>query len=369
MFSIDRAAFDENSAFRKRILDYGSLFDKLHVVIYTKPGFIEIDLGARVHIVPTNSSIKFLALRDMYRVGAHILKADTADWVITSQEEFTGAVCAFLKWRYGVPWQAQIHSDVFSSYFRKFSAKNALRVFIALRLVRYATRIRVVGERMRIAIERIGVRTPVDVLPIFVYTARFREIAEMRAQCSSGSFDFIFLMVSRLAPEKNIPMAIRAFAEIVKQFPKTTLRIVGDGPLRGELEKLSVSLNLGSRIQFEGWQKVIDGYLKAADCFLSTSWYEGYGMNVVEAMAAGLPVITTDVGVTGDLIENGKTGLVVAPGDENAFRTALIEIMSQEQLRAALGTAASLRVNNLPSYQEYLKLFHTGLALCLQNKN
>lgn len=366
MLSTDKSVFDEHSSFRSRIADYAKLFDELYVVVATSGGYAEVNFSEQVRIIPTNSQVKISTFTNFYKIAADIFKRDKTNFVITSQEEFGGFVCALLKWRYGVPWQAQIHSDIFSPYFKKFSYKNAIRSFIAARTLSYATRIRVVSKRIKKSIERRGIQTSVDILPIFVDVRQMQEIAENRIFTESG-FDFVFLIVSRLAPEKNIAFAIAVFAEVVKRYPQTTLRIVGDGPMRSSLETLAASLKLGPHVQFEGWQKNIIGYLKAADCFLGTSWYEGYGLSLVEAMAARLPIITTDVGIAGDLIVNNESGIVVSQGDAAAFFDAMIQIRSNssQDFREKLGSGAYERVNQISSYKDYLAEYYNTLAQCL----
>ncbi|MEK7576468.1 MAG: glycosyltransferase family 4 protein [Patescibacteria group bacterium] len=370
MFSTDQSAFNEGSSFRARIIDYAGLFDELYVVVATSFEYGSIDLSERAHIISSHSKIKIFAYFGFYRIASNILKKDSDAFVVTSQEEFSGLVCALLKTRYRVPWQAQVHSDIFSPYFKKFSFKNVIRVFIASIILSYATRIRVVSKRIKLSIEQRGIRNPVDVLPIFIDVEALRKIADTRTFGESG-FDFVFLILSRLMPEKNVTLAIEIFSEVIKKYPQTTLRIVGDGPLRAQLELRAASYKLGAHVQFEGWQKNISGYLKTADCFLSTSWYEGYGMSIVEAMAAKLPIIMTDVGVAGDLVVDNESGLVVPPGNGEALLEAMIRIRSKsnEELRERLGTVAYGRTQGILSRQEYLEKFQNNVMQCHQNKS
>jgi len=99
-------------------------------------------------------------------------------------------------------------------------------------------------------------------------------------------------MVSRLEKEKNIPLAISAMKDMTKKYPKIGLVIVGSGS-----EKKNLKLN--NNVVLDGWRdkETIYSYYKSADLLLVTSDYEGYGLTIIEALASGLPVLSTDVGI------------------------------------------------------------------------
>ena len=112
-------------------------------------------------------------------------------------------------------------------------------------------------------------------------------------------FDKIILMASRLTKEKNIGLAIEAMREIVKARPRTGLIVVGSGPEEKKIKFLTSYFSLSENIVFEPQlnQETLYSYYKTCDLFLLTSWYEGYGMTLIEAQAAGGKIISTDVGV------------------------------------------------------------------------
>ena len=100
-------------------------------------------------------------------------------------------------------------------------------------------------------------------------------------------------------------------AELIKKYPNTELWIVGDGLERKKLELEIAKYKLENSVKLFGWQNNPDEFYSQADAFLLTSNYEGWGMVVIEAADYGLPIIMTDVGCAGELIENEKSGLVV----------------------------------------------------------
>lgn len=104
-------------------------------------------------------------------------------------------------------------------------------------------------------------------------------------------------MASRLTREKNIELALRAFALARKSVLEAGLVVVGDGDEKKRLLNVVRSLGISKAVIFEPWTDDLASYYKTADVFLNTSLYEGYGRTLVEARTAGIPVISTDVGV------------------------------------------------------------------------
>jgi 1,2-diacylglycerol 3-alpha-glucosyltransferase len=110
-------------------------------------------------------------------------------------------------------------------------------------------------------------------------------------------------MASRIEPEKNIELAIEAFKEVVEKIPKTGLVIVGSGSQISKLKLLISKRELSDSVVFESWAspETLYSYYKTADIFLVTSFFEGYGMTLVEAHAAGRKIVSTDVGVAKEI--------------------------------------------------------------------
>lgn len=135
--------------------------------------------------------------------------------------------------------------------------------------------------------------------------------------------------VGRLVREKNYPLLIRAVAGI----PDAKLVLVGDGPLRGELTGAQL---LGARAD-------IPELLADFDVFVLSSSTEGMSIALLEAMAAGCPIVVTAVGGNPELIQNEVTGLVVPPDDETALRVAIERLLNDRTLAGRLGSAAQAR--------------------------
>ena len=130
----------------------------------------------------------------------------------------------------------------------------------------------------------------------------------------------IVLACGRLSPDKNYPFLLRAFARM--KHPNTRLVILGEGPERGAIEAEIARLNLQDRVSLPGYTDAAPWY-EEASCFAITSTREAFGLVVVEALAAGLPVVATTSGGPDEILQNGRWGRVVAQGDETGFAAAL----------------------------------------------
>jgi glycosyltransferase involved in cell wall biosynthesis len=145
------------------------------------------------------------------------------------------------------------------------------------------------------------------------------------------------LMVGRLAPPKRPDLALRALALLRRTRPEAELHVVGDGTLRPEAERLAGELGLGEAVRFLGTRADLPELLAESDCLLLASDYEGFPLVVIEAMAAAVPVVATDVGGIHELIEHGRTGFVAAAGDAAALAGALEVVFADPQQARRLG--------------------------------
>lgn len=167
-------------------------------------------------------------------------------------------------------------------------------------------------------------------------------------------FNKTILIVSRLSHEKNIYLVIRALARLGAAFSQTGLVIVGDGPQKQALVQAVKKYGLTDRVIFEGWQDNLATYFRSADLFVLSSDYEGWGLTVVEAMAAGCPVAMTDVGCAGELVINRQNGLISPVKDEIALSKTMAEILQDEKLAQDLKQRALQTISFLPGKEAYL---------------
>lgn len=157
---------------------------------------------------------------------------------------------------------------------------------------------------------------------------------------SPGS-TFTIGTAARLEPVKNLAGLLRAFSQL--KSANCVLQIAGDGSERATLESRTRELGIADRVQFLGWRADIDSLLQQWDCFVLPSVEEGFGISVLEAMAAGLPVIATSVGGMREIVTNGQDGLLVPANDDGALADAMRRLISDPTLRSRLGANARKR--------------------------
>jgi len=137
---------------------------------------------------------------------------------------------------------------------------------------------------------------------------------------------------ARLSKQKGITYLLQAMSSILKELPDLTLVIVGQGECRGELEDESKKLGLEQSVIFTGPRLDMPEVLKAFDLFVLPSLFEGLPMVLLEAMAAGCPIVATDVGGNHTAISNGVNGSLVEAADSEAFAKEVIKVLSDKEL-------------------------------------
>jgi glycosyltransferase involved in cell wall biosynthesis len=167
--------------------------------------------------------------------------------------------------------------------------------------------------------------------------------------------------VARHHPVKDQPTLLRGFALVAPELPGVDLLMVGDGPLRGELEALAVELRVPDRVKFLGIRTDIPELMRAADAFALTSLSEAASLTLLEAMASGLPALVTNVGGNPELVRHEREGLLFPRGDVNGCAGAIRRVFRDPELAVRLGTAGRERA--VERYQldrtveEYYRLY------------
>lgn len=188
-------------------------------------------------------------------------------------------------------------------------------------------------------------------MPNPVDTGLFRpgeaaEVEKLRARYGVPPQAVAAVYVGRLAPEKGLRPLIRGFAAASRTSPHAYLLVVGDGPMRGDLEALAADSGLGpDKIRFAGRVPVdeVPDALRATDVFALTSPSEGFSCALLEAMSAGLPSVVSAIPANLQLIDEGVQGLTVAWDDEAAIGTAFTRLFHDADLRRTMGRAARAR--------------------------
>ena len=161
---------------------------------------------------------------------------------------------------------------------------------------------------------------------------------------------------------------MEAFAELIRPAVRARLVLIGDGPQQKMLEQRVVELGLEQQVSLTGFQKQISPWLAITDCFVLPSLTEGTPMALLEAMAAGAPIIATGVGGVPDVITNGVNGLLVPCANVEALRNGMSHIIAHPELREKYSRAARRTVESRYSVQPWCqKILQIYKDLCLPN--
>ncbi|MDQ0285987.1 glycosyltransferase involved in cell wall biosynthesis [Desulfofundulus luciae] len=238
------------------------------------------------------------------------------------------------------------HNSIFYEFWPPW--KKAAFAFGERLLARYTHRILTVSEALRQELlirERLH---PDRVVTIHngIDPAPFRREVDRRAVLRSLGLPPLGRLVgtiARLAPQKGVSYFLQAAAILCRDY-QVNFVVVGDGPLRMVLEEEGRALGLGGRLFFTGERRDIPQILAAMDVFVLPSITEGLPLTILEAMAAGKPVVATQVGGLPEVVVDGETGFLVPPRDPQALARALAQLLLERQKAEEMGQKGRQRV-------------------------
>ncbi|MCC7117867.1 MAG: glycosyltransferase [Anaerolineales bacterium] len=193
-------------------------------------------------------------------------------------------------------------------------------------------------------------------------------VNQTKARKAAGLKDgeIFIVAVGRLVTEKAHEILIQALPLVLKEYPQVRLGILGEGPLRGQLEKQIEALRLTQAVYLFGTQDAVEDYLAIAEIFVLPSRAEGLPIALLEAMSAGLPVVATALKGMSDVIEHGRTGLLTPPEDSQALAEAILQLLRDPAYARQLGAQAKKQVVENYSRAEMAEQYLTLMKKYLQ---
>lgn len=187
---------------------------------------------------------------------------------------------------------------------------------------------------MRKVLRDFGVETHVEVVPNGVDLTLFYCSVESvdRVSMGFGENDIVLVYSGRLGPEKNLPFLLRAFAGTAKTYDNVCLLVVGGGPELDNLQDRVQHMGITDRVHFTGMvpYEEMPRYLATADAFVTASVSEVHPLSVIEAFAAGLPVLGIQSPGVGDIVEDGVTGIIAPEDDLAVFTAKMVRLVTSE---------------------------------------
>lgn len=296
------------------------------------------DLGREIRPLNDMRTVRHL-MRIMRRERPHIVHTHTA------KAGALGRVAAVLA---GVPIIVHtFHGHVLRGYFSP--AKTAVYRGIERTLAWRTDRLLTVTDLVGRELQELGVGRPeqyrtlplgFDLAPLL---AAERRRGELRAELGVGDAPLIGI-VARLVPIKAHEVFLAMAARVRQGVPGAVFLIVGDGELRGALEQRVDELGLRAAVRFLGWRADIDRLYADIDVVALTSRNEGSPVALIEAMAAGVPVVSTEVGGVADVVQHGVSGLLARMDDDATLAQHVLTLLADRDAGRRLGQAGRARV-------------------------
>jgi glycosyltransferase involved in cell wall biosynthesis len=343
--SNDPAIFDSRSEVRARMRVYAKTIGELHILSAAGAETQE-QQDENLFLYPSHASrifrIRTLAKRARELIVEHGIE------VVSAQDPFEHGLAA-LKAVTGTSAKLhiQVHTDFLSPWFVRsgnwrsprvrMPLLNRYRRRVADRVLPKASGIRVVSERIKKSLQnRYGSHI---VEPVVIPVPVDANVPE-RVLLPPHPFTFSLIAVGRLEPEKRIEDVLAALKLVVDKYPVAGLFVVGEGSERARLEHMIHVLGLSKHVIFLGQRADARGLMRSANAFIQASAYEGYGRTLVEAALAQVPIITTDVGIVGEVFKGYESVLATPVADPTALSLSIVGFMEDNDVRQELPVRA-----------------------------
>jgi glycosyltransferase involved in cell wall biosynthesis len=193
-------------------------------------------------------------------------------------------------------------------------------------------------------------KVPIEKLRVIPYGADLRavdsvgaeRVSELRQQLGFRPDDVVIGSVGRLVEQKDYPTQLHALALAAARVANLRMAIAGDGPLRSTLEQLARQLAIADRVRFLGHQDDVPALLRSVDLFALSSKFEPFGVALLEAKAAGLPIVATAVNEIPEIVADGESGLLTSPGNATSMAALFGKLAQDRDYRRRLGERARI---------------------------
>lgn len=306
--------------------------------------------GVRWRILPRLGR-RINPIKDLIVLGqlAALFRRERPDVVHTHTSK-AGVLGRLAAWLAGVPVVVHTpHGHVFYGHFGRLASRAFL--WIERLFARRTTWLIALteAEREEHLARGVGCADRFAVVPSGIDLARFRDAggkAGRRPQVVDCPSEAIVVgSVGWLTPVKGHRVLLEAVAKLRRRWRRVHVVIVGSGPLRDDLARLAQAHGMADAVHFLGARSDVPDCLAAMDIYVQPSLNEGMGRALIEAMAAGRPVVASRTGGIPAIVDDRKTGLLVPPGDPGALAAAIGELIEHPELAQALGQAARERID------------------------
>lgn len=327
-----------------RARDNAIAIGELHVLLTASVPENRDEGSLRIHAIKQGL---FSPYTSLIKAARKIVREHNIE-VIWSQDPFElGLMASRVAQEFSLPFYVNVYTDFLSPWYSTMTGMlrsthvrvphgNVKRVQLAGRILPKAAGIRVMSVRVKQSlVQKYGtsIKEP-EVIPVSIHMSP--------PEPSPFPFTFPFSLVAagRLDAGRRVVDIIDALALIKDQYPGAGLFVIGDGPERKHLERHAAHKKLSERVIFLGDRLDTWGLMRSASVFVQASAHEGYGRRLLQAALARIPIITTDVGIVGEVFKGYDDVLAMPPGDPSALSVHIAGLMEDGQARQLLALNA-----------------------------
>jgi len=338
VIGLEKGLFTAGNPARERIVRQMAEcgLERATILVFARVPFDE-EIAPGIRVISTDSSTRLLYVTDALRI-VWSLRKEGFDVVSSQDPVETGLVASLAAHLYGSALAVQDHGYYFhGNYYRKESFLNYFRYWFARWAVKRADAVRVVSLRTERALISLGIAkekmvrfavSPTHNVERITNNITIDDAMDVKDAGRDGRY---FLLAARFVPIKRIDLAIHAFSLIASKHPDVKLLIVGRGTW--DVGRKVEEFNLTERVRILPWTDQLQGLYQGAIATLITSDREGFGLTAVESLSNGTPVVMTDVGCAGEVVQDGVNGYIVPVGDVDALADRMERVMGDEGLR------------------------------------
>ena len=315
-------------------------------------------------IFPTNSKSKLTYFFDTLKIGKGIIREKGIDIVVTQDPLATGLCGYLLKRKFGIVWVCNVHGDYIDNpHWLRESLKNRLLNILGKFLIKRADGLRVVSRliQCKLSSKKYGLNpnavihaTPSVELDKYPEAKYNKDQLKERLGFADKK---VILFVGRIEREKEIPLLLEAVRALKDEIPLVHLIVAGRGSLLDEMKGISGRLKLDDHVTFTGYlpmEKLID-YYRLADLFVLVSYYEGTAKVLKEAAMAELPLISTSVSGSDEIVIDGKSGFLIPIGGGDILCEKLKLLLTDDEMAERMGRAAKKHVIDTFDFKKNVK--------------
>jgi len=360
MISIDRTLLgaDYSGDVLERHQEYAQQAGNLDIIVFSKRGFSQRKINNQLKIYPTNSTTKLEYIFDAYNIAKNIYWPDKFDLVVTQDPFLCGLAGWLIKKRFKIPLLMHFHGDFWhNQYWLRERWFNPIFLFLSKFLVDGADGIRVVSSGIKDKLVEAGIDkkkirvipTPVD-LSKFIY-CDLEKVRNFRERHHPGRK--VIINVGRKDPSKDYKTLYKAISLVYDDYRKLAFWQIGNKDYLREKIKADENLTLTSTGKID--QKELTNYYHTSNVYVSSSKHESFGKVLIEAMAAGLPVVATATTGSKEIIKDGINGFLVPIGDSQVLARKILFLLNNSDKAKEIGENGRRMVKEKFDQQKIIK--------------